>query len=123
MKKATKRALMSLLVLPGLGQIQNGQKIKGIVFMVVVIGLLAGFCVNIYDVMKVYFDSLLNFTSPESMQSSMEVMKNFLGGMSKAMMVWIFPALIIWAGSGIDAYFCAKKIYGKDEGAENKITS
>lgn len=120
MKIPLKRALLSVLVLPGLGQYRNGQKIKGIVFFVFVVIIVTGYLTQIAFLFSDYFASIISLSDPASMVNPKETVKTFHYGLIKSTAFWGIAGLIVWISSGVDAYMVAIRLYGDVEKEEIK---
>lgn len=120
MNLAWKRALLSGLVLPGLGQYQNGQKIKGIIYFALVFIVVVGYVSQIGFLFSDYMQSILSLSDPASTVYPKEAVKTFFYGLLKCTAFWGIIGLIVWVSSGIDAHRVAIRKYGNVDESEIK---
>jgi hypothetical protein len=112
MKKSIKHALFSGLLLPGLGQLKNGDKIKAFVFFFLVIVIVGGFTYSIGTVMSSYFKALLNI---ETMGDTRSILGTYLTAVMKSFVYWGLAGSLVWGISALDAYLVANRKWGDKE--------
>ena len=120
MKKSIISPLCSALVVPGLGQIINGQIKKGIILCLSVFILLISAAVETYFLIKASLKGLaINELYPEMVISRFKAQDHTV--------LWIISAIFvcIWLYSIIDAFIEGRKIDLQEEGRgrENEILS
>jgi hypothetical protein len=101
--RAKKAALLSGALFPGAGQIYNGQKIKGIVIIVLTLCFFGIFAYKIATGFNAHFQTLFDFselTSVDPSETSASVGKTLLQGV----FFGAIPALLLWIGATIDAW-------------------
>lgn len=109
MKAPLRRALLSGLVLPGLGQWGNGQRIKGASFILAALIVVGGLLYQAFDLFLKYFQAIGQLSSPQAMIDPMQVYKTFVIGILHVFALWTALGLVVWTSSALDAYFTAKK--------------
>ena len=119
MKLAVKRALLSAVIYPGLGQIKNGQKIKGVIFMVVATALVVALLYKFGVMMGDYFRTIQSFADPAGDFSLQRSIFTFWGRMLKVFAFFLFMGLIVWGAAGLDAYLSAKRKWGDVDDEES----
>jgi hypothetical protein len=112
MKKSIKHALYSGLLLPGIGQWKNGDKIKAYIFILFVVLIVGGFTYSMVVIMSGYFKALMNL---EGVMDPTAIIRTHLTAIMKSFVYWGLAGAIIWAASGLDAYLVAKKKWGDAE--------
>ena len=110
MKTPLKRALYSALILPGLGQWNNQQKIKGLLFMGAAIFVVGGLLWQFAGFFSEYFKAIGQLANPEFIEPPTQALKNVLLKMLTAMAFWTALAVVIWTASGLDAYYTARRM-------------
>ena len=103
MNRAKKALLLSGAMFPGAGQFYNGQKIKGAVFIALIIVFLAIFAYKTATGFNIYFQNALSFSELYPLDSPPERLS---GGkiLIEAVIFGALPALVVWILSALDAY-------------------
>ena len=104
MKRSLVPVLLSGLVLPGLGQFSNGQRIKGALLVAAVCGLLAGIVVAFYAEMERLMENMASAAGAGGMNSALLA----VGGLDLST-VWLLVLALaaVWIYSIVDAAVCA----------------
>jgi hypothetical protein len=112
LKLALKRAFLSAMIYPGLGQFKNGDKLKGWLFVfaatALVFSLLALSAIEITR----YFKTVLAFSYPESPMSSLTLIGGFWGQLVGLFGWFLLMGILVWGAAGFEAYYTVKKRWG-----------
>lgn len=111
MKSATKAALLSGLVFPGLGQLRLKQYSRGIAWMLI-------FCASLYFIVSnavhqatIILDKVLSGDGAIDSSSILDaVSKSNSASESMLLQVSSIVIMVAWIGSIVDAYIVGKKI-------------
>ena len=114
MKKAVAHGLMSGLVLPGMGQIRNGQKTLGVVLAMIALAIFCGSIIHFGFVITDYAKQVGNFADPSYMGNTRAAITMLFKNIMKVLMLWIVPLIGVFVFSGIQAYQYAKKLEEKE---------
>ena len=108
MKKTLTSPLLSALVVPGAGQLNNRQYVKGIIMIVVVLVSLSAFIIKICrDVLSIISSTGQDKMSADNIsQLAIQVQQKNAGIIVMLMLLF----LVIWIYGIIDAYIYGKKI-------------
>jgi arabinogalactan oligomer/maltooligosaccharide transport system permease protein len=111
MKKTLTSPLLSALVIPGAGQLNNRQYVKGVIMIVVVLVSLSAFIIKICrDVLSIISSTGQDKMSPDNIsQLAIQVQQKNAGIIVMLMLLF----LVVWIYGIIDAYVYGKKINQK----------
>ncbi len=112
MKLPIKRAILSGVIIPGLGQFKNGDKLKGAIYLLAALLVVAGLLTKTGYIFSDYFKAVAAYADPMTASSPAVEVKTFLGNLMKTFLVWGLAGLLVWGASAGDAYFSAKRKYG-----------
>ncbi len=113
MKKSIISPLCSALVVPGLGQVINGQIKKGVTLFILIIILILAGAVEIYKLFKLSIQGLaINELYPEMVISKFKAQNHTI------LWILLFIFLCIWIYSVIDAYIYGKQVDKIEESNE-----
>jgi TM2 domain-containing membrane protein YozV len=114
MKQALKGLLLSGLLLPGLGQIALGRKMRGYAIVVAVLAVVVGILVKAVSEAWAIVNELVQQTCELDFAALMQVSHQTLTTSDSALLTGLLLLLIvIWLASAIDAYVLGGKM---DEG-------
>ena len=109
MKTPMKRAALSVVVLPGVGQYQNGQKAKALFFALAALIIVVGLVFQIFQIFSDYMRFLSQLAEPDFVTTPMEALKGFWMQLLKLFLLWGTAGIVVWTAAGVDAYRTAKK--------------
>jgi hypothetical protein len=115
-----KRALLSGLIYPGIGQFANKQRAKGFIFSAVATFVVAGLLWQFGMLFIGYFKAIGSLADPTLMVSPMATIKTFWTGLFRVLAFWGGLGAIVWVGSAVDAYYIAKMKYGDIDSTDLK---
>ncbi len=107
--RARKAAMLSGALFPGAGQIYNGQKIKGIVIIVLTLFFFGVFIYKIAVGFTAHFENALYF-SELIMEDPQETPASFGITLLQGVIFGALPALLLWIGATIDAWRTGRTI-------------
>jgi uncharacterized membrane protein len=113
MRKSIISPLCSALVVPGLGQVINGQIKKGVIICLSLLVLLVVGAIEIYSLIKASLKGLaINELYPEMVISKFKIQDHTV--------LWILSLIFvcIWLYSVIDAFVVGKKIDQQEKGRQ-----
>ncbi len=116
MNNATKGALLSGLVVPGLGQLVFKHYLRGLFFLLVVCSCLIIFSFKLIQLSFVIIADIQQSSSTVSLSTVIDIAVQAairMGGMTLGPLFTVL--LICWIASTIDAYSLGKKIDLEDE--------
>lgn len=93
--------IYSLAVMPGLGQYRLGYRYRGLLFVVLTLACLAGFVVQFTGPFQAVLMAHLDITG-DATHSAPRLLP--------IVVRWVVMLLLVWAGSGVDAYFLSAKL-------------
>ena len=115
MKLPIKRALLSGIVIPGLGQFKNGDKLKGAIYLLASLLVVAGFLYKIAFIFSDYFQAMASFADPAFNASPNIQISVFFKNLMRTFLVWGAAGFLVWGASAADAYYSAKRKFGNIE--------
>lgn len=89
--------IYSMFIFPGLGQLNLGRRVRGVLFIVLTLACFVGFVVQFFGPFQ---KVIMSHLDPSLVSGGQDA-----GNLLTIVFRWIVLLLIVWVGSGLDAYF------------------